>query len=432
MKNIYIYFHIKCIYNIYYKDLLYIFFLIFGSNNNIIIFLMNALNKNDALLDFCYLTASFYNYVKSSGINFKNIISKYNKIEHDKNKNNTISNIGNDFDLLNNSNSMNYFENLSLLNNFEKDIKEEKIKLIKSVFGNIIEENQIEKTILCLSEKINCSMLSDKYLLVKFLSGQIIDYVFLIYELFYNLIKNYGEISDKKIHDIISNNLIEEDKLKKLNKKLSSEIIDLKNIIEIKNKNIDNNLKIHKKLIEIKKNLENDSNKIKRDMKNIKKEFNNLQNESKEKIELLNLDLKEYKEKNFNNETEDKESNEINGKKNNSEDEIKDPSDNIEFLVNKIKKLQMNYSTTQKEIEKLKKSNIELNKKLDDYYEEKFMKRLNCQIIIDSISSKNENSDNQQKRFNIQIKINDLLTILEQIRKDYKIDNNKIKKEKFE
>ena len=432
MKNIYIYFHIKSIYNIYYKDLLYIFFLIFGSNNNIIIFLMNALNKNDALLDFCYLTASFYNYVKSSGINFKNIISKYNKIEHDKNKNNTISNIENDFDLLNNSNSMNYFENLSLLNNFEKDIKEEKIKLIKSVFGNIIEENQIEKIILCLSEKINCSMLSDKYLLVKFLSGQIIDYVFLIYELFYNLIKNYGEISDKKIHDIISNNLLEEDKLKKLNKKLSSEIIDLKNIIEIKNKNIDNNLKIHKKLIEIKKNLENDSNKIKRDMKNIKKEFNNLQNESKEKIKLLNLDLKEYKEKNFDNETEDKESNEINGKKNNSEDEIKDPSDNIEFLVNKIKKLQMNYSTTQEEIEKLKKSNIELNKKLDDYYEEKFMKRLNCQIIIDSISSKNENSDNQQKRFNIQIKINDLLTILEQIRKDYKIDNNKIKKEKFE
>ena len=167
-------------------------------------------------------------------------------------------------------------------------------------------------------------------------------------------------------------------------------------------------------------------------MKNIKKEFNNLQNESKEKIELLNLDLKEYKEKNFNNKTEDKESNEINGKKSNSEDEIKDPSDNIEFLVNKIKKLQMNYSTTQEEIEKLKKSNIELNKKLDDYYEEKFMKRLNCQIIIDSISSKNENSDNQQKRFNIQIKINDLLTILEQIRKDYKIDNKKIKKEKFE
>ena len=51
---------------------------------------------------------------------------------------------------------MNYFENLSLLNNFEKDIKEEKIKLIKSVFGNIIEENQIEKIILCLSENINC------------------------------------------------------------------------------------------------------------------------------------------------------------------------------------------------------------------------------------------------------------------------------------
>ena len=87
-------------------------------------------------------------------------------------KNNAISNIEQDFDLLNNTNSMNYFENLSLLNNFEEDTKNEKIKLIKSVFGNIVEENQTEKIFFILTEKINCSMLSDKYLLVKFLSGQ--------------------------------------------------------------------------------------------------------------------------------------------------------------------------------------------------------------------------------------------------------------------
>ena len=398
---------------------------------------MNNLNKDEALLDFCYLTASFYNYVKSSGINFKNIISKYDKIEDDKNKNNAISNIEQDFDLLNNTNSMNYFENLSLLNNFEEDTKNEKIKLIKSVFGNIVEENQTEKIFFILTEKINCSMLSDKYLLVKFLSGQIIDYVFLIYELFYNIIKNNEEIHSKKIQDIISNNLLEEDNLKKINNKLSSEIIDLKNIIEIKNQNIEYNSKMHKKLIEIKKNLENDSNKIKIDMKNMQKEFNNLQNKYKETIEFPNLDLKEYKENiNYNYGTEAKENNkklkETNIGKINFENEIKNPSDNIDLLVDKIKKLQMNYSSTQEEIEKLKKSNIELNKKLDDYFEEKFIKKLNCQIIIDSITSKNDNIENQQKKFNIQIKVNDLLTILELIKSDYKIDNINIKKEKSE
>ena len=398
---------------------------------------MNNLNKDEALLDFCYLTASFYNYVKSSGINFKNIISKYDKIEDDKNKNNAISNIEQDFDLLNNTNSMNYFENLSLLNNFEEDTKNEKIKLIKSVFGNIVEENQTEKIFFILTEKINCSMLSDKYLLVKFLSGQIIDYVFLIYELFYNIIKNKEEIHSKKIQDIISNNLLEEDNLKKINKSLSSEIIDLKNIIEIKNQNIEYNSKMHKKLIEIKKNLENDSNKIKIDMKNMQKEFNNLQNKYKETIEFPNLDLKEYKENiNYNYGTEAKENDkklkETNIEKINFENEIKNPSDNIELLVDKIKKLQMNYSSTQEEIEKLKKSNIELNKKLDNYFEEKFIKKLNCQIIIDSITSKNDNIENQQKKFNIQIKVNDLLTILELIKNDYKIDNTKKKKEKSE
>ena len=398
---------------------------------------MNNLNKDEALLDFCYLTASFYNYVKSSGINFKNIISKYDKIEDDKKKNNAISNIEQDFDLLNNTNSMNYFENLSLLNNFEEDTKNEKIKLIKSVFGNIVEENQTEKIFFILTEKINCSMLSDKYLLVKFLSGQIIDYVFLIYELFYNIIKNNEEIHSKKIQDIISNNLLEEDNLKKINKNLSSEIIDLKNIIEIKNQNIEYNSKMHKKLIEIKTNLENDSNKIKIDMKNMQKEFNNLQNKYKETIEFSNLDLKEYKENiNYNYVTEPKENDkklkETNIGKINFENEIKNPSDNIELLVDKIKKLQMNYSSTQEEIEKLKKSNIELNKKLDDYFEEKFIKKLNCQIIIDSITSKNDNIENQQKKFNIQIKVNDLLTILELIKNDYKIDNTKIKKEKSE
>ena len=390
---------------------------------------MNYLNKDDALLNFCFLTASFYNYVKSSGINFKNIISKYDIIKGNKNENNnnTITNIEKDFDLLNNSNSMNYYENLSLLNNNDEDSKKEKIKLIDSVFGKIIEENQVEKIIYSLTEKINCSMLSDKYLLVKFLSGQIIDYVFLIYELFFKIIKNIEEKQNKKIQDIIKDNLLIEDKLKKSNKKLSNEIMDLKNIIEIKNQNINNNLKIQEKLIEINKNSESYIKRIKSDMLNIQKEFNNLQDKSKETIELLKFDLKEYKEKEVN--YKGKESKNTNEKKANLENELKEPNENFELLFNKIKELKIDSLVNQKEIEKLKKSNNELYKKIEDYYEEKFQNNLNCQITIigDGNSSKNENLDGQQQKLNIQIKEKDLMRILDQLRKDNKIDNKEIK-----
>lgn len=390
---------------------------------------MNYLNKDDALLNFCFLTASFYNYVKSSGINFKNIISKYDIIKGNKNenKNNTITNIEKDFDLLNNSNSMNYYENLSLLNNNDEDSKKEKIKLIDSVFGKIIEENQVEKIIYSLTEKINCSMLSDKYLLVKFLSGQIIEYVFLIYELFFKIIKNIEENQNKNIQDIIKDNLLIEDELKKSNKKLSNEIMDLKNIIEIKNQNINNNLKIQEKLIEINKNSESYIKRIKSDMLNIQKEFNNLQAKSKEIIELLKFDLKEYKEKDVN--YKGKESKNTNEEKANLENELKEPNENFELLFNKIKELKMDSLVNQKEIEKLKKSNNELYKKIEDYYEEKFQNNLNCQITIigDGNSSKNENLDGQQQKLNIQIKEKDLMRILDQLRKDNKIDNMEIK-----
>ena len=390
---------------------------------------MNYLNKDDALLNFCFLTASFYNYVKSSGINFKNIISKYDLIKGNKNenKNNTITNIEKDFDLLNNSNSMNYYENLSLLNNDDEDSKKEKIKLIDSVFGKIIEENQVEKIIYSLTEKINCSMLSDKYLLVKFLSGQIIDYVFLIYELFFKIIKNIEENQNKKIQDIIKDNLLIEDELKKSNKKLSNEIMDLKNIIEIKNQNINNNLKIQEKLIEININSESYIKRIKSDMLNIQKEFNNLQDKYKETIELLKFDLKEYKEKDVN--YKGKASKNTNEEKANLENELKEPNENFELLFNKIKELKMDLLVNQKEIEKLKKSNNELYKKIEDYYEEKFQNNLNCQITIigDGNSSKNENLDGQQQKLNIQIKEKDLMRILDQLRKDNKIDNKEIK-----
>ena len=380
---------------------------------------MNSLIKDEALINFCYLTASFYNYVKTSGINFKNIISQYDKNKDDKNENtnNKIMNIEKDFDLLNNPNSMNYYENISLLNNNDEDTKKEKIKLIKSVFGDIFEENKIEKIIYSLTEKINFSMLSDKYLLVKFLSGQIIDHVFQIYELFYIIIKNNEERNLKKIQDIICDNILDEDKLIKTNKNLSKEIINLKNIIEIKNQNINNNLKMHEKLVEISKNLKKDKNKIKLDMQNFKRGLNNLQDKFKESNKLFNHNLKEYKEKNeFNDfelkKLEQKKYNEH--RQSNKEkiplDIVSKESNEIEILNNDIKELNVNPL-----FEKISKS--------EEKYE--YIKNLNCQLILDKISNKNENFENKQQP-NIQIRINGLSGILNKLGKDYREENNKI------
>ncbi len=326
-------------------------------------------------------------------------------------------NIEKDFDLLNNPNSMNYYENISLLNNNDEDTKKEKIKLIKSVFGDIFEENKIEKIIYSLTEKINFSMLSDKYLLVKFLSGQIIDHVFQIYELFYIIIKNNEERNLKKIQDIICDNLLDEDKLIKTNKNLSKEIINLKNIIEIKNQNINNNLKMHEKLVEISKNLKKDKNKIKLDMQNFKRGLNNLQDKFKESNKLFNHNLKEYKEKNeFNDfelkKLEQKKYNEH--RQSNKEkiplDIVSKESNEIEILNNDIKELNVNPL-----FEKISKS--------EEKYE--YIKNLNCQLILDKISNKNENFENKQQP-NIQIRINGLSGILNKLGKDYREENNKI------
>ena len=203
--------------------------------------------------------------------------------------------------------------------------------------------------------------------------------------------------------------------------------MDLKNIIDIKNQNINNNLKIQEKLIEININSESYIKRIKSDMLNIQKEFNNLQDKSKETIELLKFDIKEYKEKDVN--YKGIKSKNTNKEKANLENELKEPNENFELLFNKIKELKMDSLVNQKEIEKLKKSNNEQNKKIEDYYEEKFQNNLNCQrtIIGDGNSSKNENLDGQQQKLNIQIKEKDLMRILVQLRKDNKIDNKEIK-----
>ena len=67
-----------------------------------------------------------------------------------------------------------YFENLSLLNDNRKESIKIKSELIRKIFGNEFEKCQNLKKFDILKNKINSSMLKDKFLLVKLISNQII------------------------------------------------------------------------------------------------------------------------------------------------------------------------------------------------------------------------------------------------------------------
>ena len=69
-------------------------------------------------------------------------------------------------------------------------------------------------------------MLYDKCRLVKFLSNQNIQFIFDIFELFYQIIKNMEECQLKKIQQLTVDNILEEEKLMK--KKTNSEKIIIK------------------------------------------------------------------------------------------------------------------------------------------------------------------------------------------------------------
>ena len=72
-----------------------------------------------------------------------------------------------------------------------------------------------------------------KLLWRKLINIQIIHFLFDIYDLIYNLFKNMEKINNEKIKKIISDNLQSESKPKTSKSKLSKEIMDLKNKIEI-------------------------------------------------------------------------------------------------------------------------------------------------------------------------------------------------------
>jgi len=271
---------------------------------------MSSLDRNENFINFVYLSANFYNYVTCSGKNFKKAISiqeeKKNKQENEK-KNNEIFDTKNEFQLLNNENYMDYLENLSFINNNDSKSDKRKIELIKLALGKDFMEKDNEVKFFDLTQKINFSMLCDKFQLVEFISVDTINFLFHIYEYFFKIIKNMEEYKNKEIQELTQNNLLSEEKLEISKKKLLEEIINLKNKIEIQKQVIINNKKEQEKLKEKNSTLENNIKILKKDIKDIRSELFDSEKELKEnikilekkseKISLLETELRESKEK---------------------------------------------------------------------------------------------------------------------------------------
>ena len=410
-------------------------------------------SMEESLLNFCYITGAFYQYVQISGENF-DLMKKNNINEIKIGQNNAI--IEKEFESKNNNNYMDYFENLSLLNNNEKKSTKIKSELIRKIFGNEFEKCQNLKKFDILKNKINSSMLKDKFLLVKLISNQIINFLFDIYENFFNVVKNMDEAQNKRYQDLVVKNLIDEEKLINSKKALSKEIIELKKLIDEKNKQINKYKIMEEKLLEINKNQDKEISKLKDSIKMILKNLNDQKIESKEEVKLLKKELKAQK---IESEEEvkllKKELNESKSSISQLENKLKDSDEKVSQLENKLKdseetitfmKEKLNYSEKNsekkitllnielgiangkqlelvKDIKKLKDCIIKLNEKIDKKEEEyNFMKNLNLQILIDYVSSKNENPQNNQSA----ITNNGLLRCLNLISKDYELIKSKL------
>ena len=342
-----------------------------------------------------------------------------------------------------------YFENLSLLNDNRKESTKIKSELIRKIFGNEFEKCQNLKKFDILKNKINSSMLKDKFLLVKLISNQIF-----------------------------------KEKLINSKKALSKEIIELKKLIDEKNKHINKYKIMEERLLEIEKNQDKEISKLKdsikmilknlndqkiefkEEVKLLKKELNAQKIESKEEANLLKKELNESKSSISQLENKLKDSDE---KVSQLEIKLKDSDEKVSQLENKLKdsdekvsqlenklidseetitfmKEKLNYSEKNSEkkitllnielgiangkqlelvndIKKLKDCIIKLNEKIDKKEEEyNFMKNLNLQILIDYVSSKNENPQNNQSA----ITNNGLLRCLNLISKDYELIKSKL------
>ena len=251
----------------------------------------------EEILDFCYITSVFHNFIVNSGKNFKKINLAQNE-----------ETIAKEFYSLNQDNFFAYNENLSFIKCREK--KEYKLNCIHSFFEHEVNFEEKEKIFNEIYKKMNISIFVNKNILVKLLSTQIINFVFDINELFFLIINIMEKCHNDKILKLTEENLINEDNIRKeksiSEKKLLKENNNLKKKIDSLNNNINNNdIKLKQKNKDLEKQVNNLKQNINEYESVIQKqkettikseeEINNITNLlNKEKNELKRRDDKNY------------------------------------------------------------------------------------------------------------------------------------------
>ena len=222
--------------------------------------------EKDPFLNFSFLTSAFYNFILISNDNFKKIKLPENDVKFDE-----------EFEKLNFENYSNYLEYLSYLNRIGEEIDKIKIKLINSVVKMEFNDKKKEKIVFILSVKMNISIFANKNKLIKLLSIQIINFLFDIYELINLIIKNMD--NKKKIQQITIENLIEKSKLKSDKDNLSNKNIILEEKIKSLKKKINSNKEKSEDILQKKnKDLEKEISKLKETMKIFENKMEKVQN----------------------------------------------------------------------------------------------------------------------------------------------------------
>ena len=413
---------------------------------------MNSIAINDALLNFCYFSATFHNFISDSAKIFQKM-----KEEEDEKKNLEKGQnlIKDNFDLLNNENYMSYLDNLSFLHDDDNNRKSYKISVVNSFIGNNFSQkekgNENESILLYkLKEKFNMSILPNKFEFVKLISTQTIHFLFDIYELIYNLFNNMEMTKNEKIQKIVTENLLSESDLNTSKKKLSKEIIDLKNKIEIQRQLLNKNEEEKGKLIEKNKNLESEIIKLKTELKNLQNQLTLSKNESSDKIKSLIKELKDTKKeqsllKKDLIKSEEKISllgTELSQSKEritHLEEELKTSKEKLSLIENKFaeskKESEGKFSLLQEELNKTRKESKDIFNDMKQEIEKlkiwnnNHMKNLNTQIIFDRFKAKEENFEYKPEAY---MDANSLVRILNLMNIDYESVNNKLREKEKE
>ena len=363
--------------------------------------------------------------------------------------------IKDNFDLLNNENYMSYLDNLSFLHDDDINRKSYKMSVVNSFIGNNFSQkekgNENESILLYkLKEKFNMSILPNKFEFVKLISTQTIHFLFDIYELIYNLFKNMEMTKNEKIQKIATENLLSESDLNTSKKKLSKEIIDLKNKIEIQRQLLNKNEEEKGKLIEKNKNLESEIIKLKTELKNLQNQLTLSKNESSDKIKSLIKELKDTKKeqsllKKDLIKSEEKisllgtELSQSKEKISHLEEELKTSKEKLSLIENKFaeskKESEGKFSLLQEELNKTRKESKDIFNDMKQEIEKlkilnnNHMKNLNTQIIFDRFKAKEENFEYKPEAY---MDANSLVRILNLMNIDYESVNNKLREKEKE